>query len=151
MAVGWAGYAVDMLDSIGIHVPSDLANPPISDSGSTTGIVNLPAILVVAVTCGLLAFGMRQSARANNSMVVLKMAILILFVIVGAFAISADNWSPFVPSNDGSFGDYGVTRRDPRGRPRLLRLRRLRRRVDRRRRGPRPAEDDPDRPDRDGR
>src|SRR5215211_5599193 len=34
VAVGWAGYAVDMLDSVGIHVPSDLANPPISDSGS---------------------------------------------------------------------------------------------------------------------
>ena len=48
VAVGWAGYAVDMLDSVGIHVPHDLANPPISDSGSTTGIVNLPAIVVVA-------------------------------------------------------------------------------------------------------
>ena len=109
VAVGWAGYAVDMLDSVGIHVPSDLANPPISDSGSTTGIVNLPAMFVVAVTCGLLAFGMRQSAKANNSMVFLKMAILILFVIIGAFAISADNWSPFVPANDGGFGDYGAS------------------------------------------
>jgi APA family basic amino acid/polyamine antiporter len=64
---------------------------------------------VVAVTCGLLAFGMRQSARANNSMVILKMTILIVFVIAGAFAISADNWSPFVPANEGSFGEYGAS------------------------------------------
>ncbi len=109
VAVGWAGYAVDILGSIGIHVPKDLANPPISDSGSTTGIINLPAIVVVALTTTLLAVGMRQSARVNNSMVFLKMSILILFVIVGAFAISADNWSPFVPSNEGGFGDYGVS------------------------------------------
>lgn len=109
VAVGWAGYAVDMLGSVGIHVPSDLANPPISDSGSETGIVNLPAIFVVALTTGLLAFGMRQSARANNSMVFLKMAILVVFVIAGAFAVSASNWSPFVPSNEGGFGDYGAS------------------------------------------
>lgn len=109
VAVGWAGYAVDMLDSVGIRVPADLANPPISDSGSTTGIVNLPAIAVVLGTTTLLAIGMRQSARTNNAMVFLKMAILILFVIVGAFAITADNWSPFVPSNEGGFGDYGVS------------------------------------------
>lgn len=109
VAVGWAGYAVDILGSIGIHVPKDLANPPISDGGSTTGIINLPAIAVVALTTTLLAVGMRQSARVNNSMVFLKMTILILFVIVGAFAISADNWSPFVPSNEGGFGDYGVS------------------------------------------
>lgn len=109
VAVGWAGYAVDMLDSVGIHVPADLANPPISDSGSETGIVNLPAIAVVLGTTTLLAVGMRQSAHTNNAMVFLKMAILILFVIVGAFAITADNWSPFVPSNEGGFGDYGVS------------------------------------------
>jgi basic amino acid/polyamine antiporter, APA family len=109
VAVGWAGYAVDMLDSVGIHVPADLANPPISDQGSTTGIVNLPAMVVVAATTALLAFGMRQSAKTNNAMVFLKMAILVLFVVIGAFAVMADNWSPFVPSNEGGFGDYGVS------------------------------------------
>ena len=109
VAVGWAGYAVDMLDSVGIHVPSDLANPPISDSGSTTGIVNVPAMVVVAATTTLLAIGMRQSARTNNAMVFLKMAILILFVVVGVFFITTDNWSPFVPSNEGGFGDYGAS------------------------------------------
>jgi len=109
VAVGWAGYAVDMLGSVGIEVPSDLANPPISDGGSTTGIINLPAILVVAATTTLLAIGMRQSARTNNAMVFLKMSILILFVIVGVFFVTTDNWSPFVPSNEGGFGDYGVS------------------------------------------
>ncbi len=85
----------------------------------------------------LLAFGMRQSARANNSMVFLKMAILILFVVVGAFAVTPTTGARSCPSNEGGFGDYGASRRDPRGRARLLRLRRLRRGLDRRRRGPR--------------
>jgi APA family basic amino acid/polyamine antiporter len=109
VAVGWSGYAVDMLESVGINVPSDLTNPPISDDGSPTGIINLPAVAVVALITGLLAFGMRQSARANNSIVFMKVAILVLFVIVGAFAVTADNWSPFVPSNEGGFGDYGAS------------------------------------------
>jgi APA family basic amino acid/polyamine antiporter len=104
VAVGWSGYAVSALGDAGIHVPDTLANPPF---GSDSGIVNLPAIFIVAATTLLLVVGMRQSARANNSMVVLKMAILLLFVAVGAFHISGSNLHPFVPSSTGHFGDFG--------------------------------------------
>jgi APA family basic amino acid/polyamine antiporter len=104
VAVGWSGYAVSALGDAGIHVPDSLANPPF---GSDSGIVNLPAIFIVAATTLLLVVGMRQSARANNSMVVLKMAILLLFVAVGAFHISGSNLHPFVPSSTGHFGDFG--------------------------------------------
>jgi APA family basic amino acid/polyamine antiporter len=65
-------------------------------------------MVIVGLTTGLLAVGMRQSARANNSMVILKMFVLVLFVIVGATAITASNWDPFVPAAGDSFGDYGV-------------------------------------------
>jgi basic amino acid/polyamine antiporter, APA family len=104
VAVGWSGYAVSALGDAGIHVPDSLANPPF---GSGSGIVNLPAIFIVAATTLLLVVGMRQSARANNSMVVLKMAILLLFVAVGAFHISSANLDPFIPSATDHFGEFG--------------------------------------------
>jgi basic amino acid/polyamine antiporter, APA family len=106
VAVGWSGYADSFLGSIGLHVPDDLVNPPFGDDA---GVLNVPAILIVFAACGLLLVGMRQSARTNDSMVVLKMAILVLFVIVGAAYIAPDNWEPFVPANSGTFGDYGVS------------------------------------------
>ena len=106
VAVGWSGYADSFLGSVGLHVPHDLVNPPFGDDA---GVLNVPAILIVLATCALLLIGTRQSARANNSMVVLKMAILVLFVIVGAAYVTPDNWEPFVPANDGDFGHYGVT------------------------------------------
>jgi basic amino acid/polyamine antiporter, APA family len=106
VAVGWAGYAVSFLDSLGIHVPHDLASPPF---GSGSGIINLPAVLVVAGTTALLVVGTRQSAGVNNAIVALKLVVLVLFVAVGAFAIDGSNWTPFVPANDGDFGDFGAS------------------------------------------
>jgi basic amino acid/polyamine antiporter, APA family len=106
VAVGWAGYAVSLLDSIGVHVPHDLAAPPFGDDG---GVLNVPAILVVAATTALLVIGARQSARANNAMVLLKMVILLLVVAVGVAYVTPDNWSPFVPPSEGGFGDFGAS------------------------------------------
>jgi basic amino acid/polyamine antiporter, APA family len=106
VAVGWAGYAVSLLGSVGIHVPDALANPPFGDDA---GIVNVPAILVVLGTTAVLVAGMRQSARANNAMVVLKLGVLLVFVVVGALHVDAANWSPFIPASEGGFGDFGIS------------------------------------------
>jgi len=104
VAVGWAGYFDSLVGSLGIHIPHDLVNPPFGDD---SGVLNVPAIAIVAGSTALLFIGMRQSARANNAMVTLKMGILVLFVIVGAAYVMPDNWEPFVPKNTGSFGDFG--------------------------------------------
>ena len=106
VAVGWAGYFVSFLDGFGIHVPHDLANPPFGDDA---GWFNLPAMLVVAATTFLLIVGTRQSATANNAIVVLKIGILVLVVAVGAFHVDSANWTPFVPANEGGFGEFGAS------------------------------------------
>jgi APA family basic amino acid/polyamine antiporter len=105
VAVSWSGYAVSLIEHVGIGVPQSLSAPPFGDD---SGVINLPAVVIVFLTTALLAIGMRQSARANNSMVVLKMFVLILFVVVGVTAITASNWDPFVPPHGVGFGDYGV-------------------------------------------
>lgn len=106
VAVGWSGYFVSMLNQVGIAVPDALANPPF---GAGAGVINVPAVAVVLATTTLLVVGMRQSAGANNGMVVLKLTILVLFVAVGAFHVVESNWSPFVPTNEGGFGEFGAS------------------------------------------
>lgn len=105
VAVSWAGYAVDLAARMGVAVPADLAQAPLGGQG----VINLPAVLVVAVTTFLLVIGTRESARANNTMVLTKMAILVLFVIVGIAYVKTRNWEPFIPPSEGGFGDYGVS------------------------------------------
>lgn len=106
VAVGWSGYFVSAMESIGITIPHDLTQPPFGDDA---GIINLPAIFIVLAMCGLLAFGTRESARANNAMVALKLGILVLFIVVGAWYIKDANWQPFLPPNEGGFGEFGWT------------------------------------------
>ena len=106
VAVGWSGYFVNLLDSLGIAFPNELATPPF---GAGAGWVNLPAVAIVALTCAALVLGTRESARANNVMVVVKMTVLLLVIGVGIFYVSSRNWTPFVPKSEGGFGDFGWT------------------------------------------
>jgi APA family basic amino acid/polyamine antiporter len=105
VAVGWAGYANSALESIGIHLPDAIVNPPDTDGGA----INLLAIAIVFGTCALLYLGMRESVRANNAMVALKLGVLIAFVIAGAFFITGANLDPFVPKSEGGFGEFGAS------------------------------------------
>jgi len=112
VAVGWSGYVVNLLEEFGIHLPAQLTNAPVGKTAShtlqTTGaIVNLPAVLIVVVLTWLCYVGIRQSARLNNWMVVIKVAIIILFILVGLAFIDTANWKPYMPANTGEFGHFG--------------------------------------------
>jgi basic amino acid/polyamine antiporter, APA family len=106
VAVGWSGYFDAFLQSIGITLPHSLTNAPFEDD---PGVVNLPAIAIVLLTCWLLHRGTRESTRANNAMVALKLGVLLAFIAAGVWYIERGNWEPFIPPNEGAFGDYGVT------------------------------------------
>lgn len=106
VAVGWSGYFDAMLQSIGITLPHSLTNAPFQENG---GVVNLPAIAIVLLCCGLLWRGQKESAKANNWMVGLKLTVLFAFVAFGVFYITKANWEPFLPANTGAFGDFGVS------------------------------------------
>ena len=104
VAVGWSGYAVGFLKGVGIAVPNALANGP-----ALGGIVNLPAVAIIAIVAGLLMLGTRESARINSILVVLKIATLALFVAVALPHFDAANFQPFAPRGYGSVaGDGGV-------------------------------------------
>jgi len=90
VAVGWSGYAAPLLTAIGF--PVSLTQGP-----SLGGLINLPAIAIIAIVAGLLMFGTHESARLNSLLVLVKIAALALFVAVALPAFDAQNLQPFMP------------------------------------------------------
>ncbi len=67
------------------------------DGSTTAALFNLPAALIIAALTTLLVLGTRESARLNNVMVVVKVAVVLAFIGAGAFFVSTANWHPFIP------------------------------------------------------
>ena len=115
VAVAWGGYFNSLLTAFGINLPAWithgyrtalLSSDPAVHSLLETAprfagipvLVNIPAFLIVMAITWLLMRGVRESARANNIMVVIKLLVLTLFVVVGAMHIDTSNYVPFAPN-----------------------------------------------------
>ena len=98
VAIGWAGYVNNALTAMGMPLPMAVLKSPVEG-----GIVNLPALLIVLTLAVLLSIGVRQSARFNAVMVLVKLLAITTFVAVAAFHVQPANWQPFMP-----FGWEGV-------------------------------------------
>ena len=112
VAVGWSGYVASFLKDIGIVVPAQWATAfgttsQLADGTLVHGIVNIPAILIVLAVSALLVIGIRESAGANATIVIIKVAVVLLFIAFGAHYVHAQNWHPFVPPQHGEYGHYG--------------------------------------------
>jgi APA family basic amino acid/polyamine antiporter len=123
VAVGWSGYFVRLCGSLfGLKFPLWLVNDWRTASGivatggdaltnySSTTLpviagqpiaVNLPALLIVAAVTMLLIYGIRESARTNTTIVIIKVAVVVFVIAFGAFLIHPTNWQPFVPNGVG--------------------------------------------------
>ena len=112
VAVGWSGYFVSLLSSFGVHIPPQWAEATgqavkLADGSTATAIFNLPAVLIVGLLTALLMLGTKESTRVNNVMVGFKLFVVGVVIIVGVFYVSRANWTPFLPANTGTFGDFG--------------------------------------------
>ena len=140
VAAGWSGNLNALLQSLGVHIPPQLTatpgtllvfydgkwsamatiGPALARAGvnpaslpHARGIFDILAYLVIAAITAILVVGVRESANFNTTVVFIKVATVITFVVVVAEfllhhrAISAANWHPFIPPNRGSFGDFG--------------------------------------------
>jgi amino acid transporter len=119
VAFSWSGYFVNLLEGFGLHMPLWLTNN-YSDShqaflDGTAGklsnawvdapvvfgvkfIIDLPAIMINILVTWLVYVGTKESRNASNVMVVIKLAIILLVIIVGASYVDIDNWTPFMPN-----------------------------------------------------
>jgi APA family basic amino acid/polyamine antiporter len=114
VAVGWSGYVVNLLEEAGLHLPAALTTAPIGKTAAhtleTTGaLINLPAVLIVAALTWVCYRGIRESASMNNVMVVIKVAIIVLFIVAGISFVDTSNWHPYLPDNTGEFGHFGMS------------------------------------------
>ena len=136
VAVGWSGYVVSFLKDFGINIPAQfttamgtvMVDVPqvgwksltpeltknLADTGIAidslphlTGILNLPAMFIVAAISILLLIGIKESARFNNLMVVIKVFVILLFIGIGFMFVNKANWHPFIPTNTGVWGHFG--------------------------------------------
>jgi basic amino acid/polyamine antiporter, APA family len=113
VAVGWSGYFTEFMRELGVNLPDAWTQSPFNVEGTHTlvrnpgAILNLPAmILILLMTC-LLVIGIQESARFNNIIVYVKVAIVLLVIGFGFQYVDSANWSPFIPENTGTFGQYG--------------------------------------------
>jgi APA family basic amino acid/polyamine antiporter len=104
VAVGWSGYFVSLMQDMHIHIPPALTAAPgvlvKNDAGMViaTGIMNLPAIIVIGLVTGLLVLGVSESATANNIVVAIKLTVVIAFIAIGSRYVHPANWHPLVPA-----------------------------------------------------
>jgi APA family basic amino acid/polyamine antiporter len=145
VAIGWSGYVVSFLHDIGWNVPaalsaargtvliqtphdgwkavSDALLQTISASGvnpsglpHVTAVFNFPAVIIIALVTTLLVIGIRESANVNNVIVLIKVAVVLVFIVFAAHAVNPANWHPFIPPQTvkdgvpvaGEFGWSGV-------------------------------------------
>ena len=101
VAVGWSGYFQSLLKGIGVVLPEALRAAPGAQPGVAT-VFNLPAFLIMMLLTWILSMGVRESARLNNIMVIIKTGVVILFIVVGVAYVKPDNWTPFMPFGFGS-------------------------------------------------
>ncbi|MFN8665739.1 MAG: amino acid permease [Gemmatimonadaceae bacterium] len=115
VAVGWSGYFTSFLrDYLHVNVPASLANAPFNVEGTHTlvasgAIINLPAMFLVAILTTLLVVGIQESAKLNNIIVFLKVTIVFLVIGFGFMYVHPENWQPFIPPNEGTFGRFGMS------------------------------------------
>jgi len=134
VASGWSGYFNSLLQQMGIYIPPQLTAttgtplvfymhqwlpvtslpPGVSSAGlqSATGVCNLIAVCVVMVITAILVIGIKESANFNSIIVIVKLAIVGIFLVVGGYFlmkhpdVASANWHPFVPPPDGH-GNFG--------------------------------------------
>jgi APA family basic amino acid/polyamine antiporter len=119
VGVSWSKYVMSLFHDFGINFPASLAASPfeavkLPETGQViTGVINLPAMFIICLMSLLLIVGIQESARANTVIVVLKVAVVLVFIALGWAYINPANYEPFVPAAtgaDGAFGWNGVFR-----------------------------------------
>jgi APA family basic amino acid/polyamine antiporter len=122
VAASWSQYFSQFLLIFGVELPNQLLYGPWEG-----GIVNLPAIIIVCILSLVLVQGTQESSFVNNILVVVKVAVVLIFIALGWSFINPSNHTPFIPVNEGEnlvrsgqmgffeffksdyFGEYGIS------------------------------------------
>lgn len=114
VASSWSGYLDKFLQSIGYRIPPELLMTPfdtmtMSNGDVVTGVINLPAVLIISIMSMVLIRGTQGSSFVNTIIVIMKVGIVLIFIAVGFQYIRPENHIPFIPENTGTFGEFGFS------------------------------------------
>jgi basic amino acid/polyamine antiporter, APA family len=142
VASGWSGYVLSLLGDLGIRISPVLAGAPgtpfvlyhghwerlagitkklaiehidPSTLPTMTSSFNLFGFIGIAIVTVILVIGIKESANFNSAIVVIKVAVLLVFLGLGGAYIldhraeAVSNWTPFLPANAGHYGDFGIS------------------------------------------
>ena len=115
VAHGWSKNFQDILAIAGVHLPKVLSNSPFDYDPSVGRLVStgswfdLPAVVIAGLVTVLLVIGIRESATANNLVVLLKVGVVLFVVFVGAMYVNPENWKPFAPYGYTGISFFGKT------------------------------------------
>ena len=104
VANGWAGYFIGTLANFNLHLPEALTKAPM-----VGGLINLPAFAIIWVLIALLIIGVKESARFNNIIVIIKLSTIAIFITLASMHLNSNNWHPFMPYGWFTVLDNGKT------------------------------------------
>lgn len=104
VGISWSRYLVKFLEGFDIHLPTALTLGPWDG-----GIINVPAVFIIVLMSLLLIRGTKESATVNAIIVGLKIAVVVVFIVLGWSYINNDNYNPYIPDNTGTFGEFGFS------------------------------------------
>jgi basic amino acid/polyamine antiporter, APA family len=114
VSISWSQYLIKFLHYFDIQIPPQLTMSPwetatLADGTVVSGYCNLPAVFIIVCLSLLLIRGTKESAFVNNLLVVLKVAVVLIFIAVGWQFIKPENHTPYIPENTGEFGHFGIS------------------------------------------
>jgi APA family basic amino acid/polyamine antiporter len=109
VAIAWSEYFNKVLEFVGYDIPYQWRHSPFESADGVTGIMNIPAVVILALLSLLLIRGTRESAFVNNLIVIAKVSIVIVVTVVGWGFINPANHVPFIPEPTTYTTTLGVT------------------------------------------
>jgi APA family basic amino acid/polyamine antiporter len=115
VAHGWSKYFQNFIGMFHVKVPQIFSgapfdyNPSVGSFAQTGSFFDLPALVIVAIVTIILVIGIHESSRFNNVMVAIKVAVVLMVIVVGAFYVKAANWHPFAPFGWAGLSVFGKT------------------------------------------
>jgi APA family basic amino acid/polyamine antiporter len=112
VSISWSRYLIKFLEHYNIHLPPALTLSPydtavLADGTVVSGMINLPAVLIVVAVSLVLIKGIQESAFVNALIVIMKVTVVIIFIALGWSYINPENYVPYIPANNGTFGEFG--------------------------------------------
>ncbi len=118
VAISWSDYFTRLLHSAGMHIPEWMTMDYMTAKAGATAeaisawtnapnlfglkiIMDIPALLIVALITYIVFVGIKESRSASNVMVIIKLAVIFFVIVLGSVYVNPSNWSPFSPEGFG--------------------------------------------------